>query len=290
MNSHILITGSTGYLGSHLTEALLKKGYTISILVRANSSMLRLNSFEKKLNLVKIEDLDFFFLKEQIEGIIHVATNYGRKGESLSDIITSNLSLPIKLLELAIQNKVRFFINTDTSLPENLNYYSLSKAQFRAWLKMKSNELKIINVIPEYFYGPNDDDTKFISGILRKLKGNVESIDLSEGIQKRDFVYIDDVIAAYMCVIKHLDKFSQFTNIPLGSATTISLRSLVELIKKKSNNKLTKLNFGIIPMREGDVMESKVDISFLLGLGWEPIINIEEGLNRIIDIEFKNNK
>jgi len=290
MNNHILITGSTGYLGSHLTEALLERGYAISILVRASSSLSRLSSFKKKLNLIKVEDLDFFFKNEHVDGIIHVATNYGRKGEKITDIVNSNLSFPINLLELAIQNKVRFFINTDTSLPQNLNPYSLSKAQFKAWLKMKSNELKIINVIPEYFYGPNDDDTKFISGMLYKLKGNVESIDLSEGIQQRDFIYIDDVVAAYICVIQHLDEFGEYIDIPLGSSTTISLRSLVELIKKKSNNTLTQLNFGKIPIREGEVMESKADISYLLSLGWKPTINIEEGLNKIIDIEYKNNK
>jgi CDP-paratose synthetase len=290
MNSHVLITGGTGYLGSHLTEALLQKGYIVSVLVRANSSVVRLESFKEKLNFINVDDLDFLFENEKIDGIIHVATNYGRKGENISEILTSNLSFPIKLFELAIQNKVGFFINTDTSLPRNLNAYSLSKAQFRDWLKMMPNELKIINLIPEYFYGPNDDDSKFISGMLHKLKGNTEFIDLSEGIQQRDFIYIDDAVAAYMCVIDHLDKLEKYVDIPLGSATTISLRSLVELIKYKSNNTLTKLNFGKIPIRDGDVMESKADISCLLGLGWKPIINIEEGINKIIDIEYKENK
>lgn len=290
MNNHILITGGTGYLGSHVAEKLLQKGYAISVLVRTNSSLLRLESFKEKLNFINVDDLEIFFENEKIEGIIHIATNYGRKGEKISEIISSNLSFPIKLFELAIQNKVRFFINTDTSLPRNLNHYSLSKAQFRDWLKIVPNELKIINLIPEYFYGPNDDDSKFISGILHKLKGNVESIDLSEGIQQRDFIYIDDAVAAYMCVIEHLDKFGKYVDIPLGSATTISLRSLVELIKKLSNNTLTKLNFGKIPIREGDVMKSKADISYLISLGWKPIINIEQGINKIIDIEYKENE
>jgi CDP-paratose synthetase len=290
MNNHILITGSTGYLGSHLAEAILQEGYTVSVLIRTDSSLLRLESFKEKLNFINGDDIEFFFENEKIEGIIHVATNYGRRGERISDIISSNLTFPMKLLELAIQYKVKYFVNTDTSLPQNLNPYSLSKAQFKAWLKMKSDDLKIINVIPEYFYGPNDDDTKFISGMLHKLKGNVEFVDLSEGIQQRDFIYIDDVVAAFMCVIQNLNKLGQYTDIPLGSATTISLRSLVELIKEKSENILTQLNFGKIPIREGDVMESKADISYLLSLGWKPTINIEEGLNKILDIEYKNNK
>lgn len=290
MIKHVLITGGTGYLGSHIIKELLSQGYAVSTLIRTVSSLSRLELFNEKLNFVKVEDIEAFFQKDKIDGIIHVATNYGRKGEKVSDIISSNLSFPIKLFELAIQNKVGFFINTDTSLPRNLNAYSLSKAQFRDWLKMVPNELKIINVIPEYFYGSNDDDTKFITGMLHKLKGNVESIDLSEGIQKRDFIYIDDAISAYMCLIGNLDKFDQYVDIPLGSATTISLRSLVELMKKMSNNTQTKLNFGKIPIREGDVMESKADISYLFSLGWKPTIGIEEGINKIIDIEYKENK
>ncbi|MDI5899187.1 NAD-dependent epimerase/dehydratase family protein [Flavobacterium yafengii] len=290
MIKHILITGGTGYLGSHIIKELLSQGYAVSVLIRIDSSLSRLELFKEKLDFVNVDNVEVFFEKEKISGIIHVATNYGRKAEKVSDIISSNLSFPIKLFELAIQNKVGFFINTDTSLPRNLNAYSLSKAQFRDWLKMVPNELKIINVIPEYFYGSNDDDTKFITGMLHKLKRNVESIDLSEGIQKRDFIYIDDAISAYICLIENLDKFEQYVDIPLGSASTISLRSLVELIKKMAENTKTKLNFGKIPIREGDVMESKADISYLLSLGWKPTICIEEGINKIIDIEYKENK
>jgi CDP-paratose synthetase len=289
MISHVLITGGTGYLGSHIIKELLSQGHVVSVLIRTDSSLSRLELFNEKLNFVNVDNVEAFFQKDKIDGIIHVATNYGRKGEKVAEIISSNLSFPVKLFELAIQNKVGFFINTDTSLPRNLNAYSLSKAQFRDWLKMVPNELKIINVIPEYFYGSNDDDTKFITGMLHKLKGNVEYIDLSEGIQKRDFIYIEDAVSAFICLIENLDKFERYVDIPLGSATTISLRSLVELIKKMANNTQTRLNFGKIPIREGDVMESKADISYLLSLGWKPTISIEEGISKIIEIEYKKN-
>jgi nucleoside-diphosphate-sugar epimerase len=287
MDNHILITGGTGYLGSLIAEELLKKGYNVSVLVRATSSLSRLESLRQKLNIVNVDDVNVFFENEKVDGIIHVATNYGRKGEKRSEILRSNLFFPMQLLELAIEHNVKFFINTDTSLPRELNVYSLSKAQFRDWLKREETQLKIINIIPEYFYGPNDDDSKFVSGIIRKLFRNIENIDLSEGIQKRDFIYIDDVVAAYMCIIRNLDKFEKYVDIPLGSGTTMSLRNLVELMKNKTNNTFTKLNFGKIPTRVGDVMESKADISFLLRLGWKPVVNIDEGIDKIINKEFK---
>lgn len=283
MTKHLLITGGAGYLGSYVVKELLANKYVISILVRSTSSLSRLEFLKDRLNIVKVEDVNSLFEHNKIDGIIHFATNYGRKEESLSDILYSNLVFPIKLFELATRYKIEFFINTDTSLPRDLNMYSLSKAQFKDWLISFPSELKVINVIPEYFYGPNDDDTKFITGILKKLNKNDEFIDLTEGIQKRDFIYIDDVVSAYMSLIKSIDKLENYSDIPLGTSNTISLRNLVELMKKKSMNTNTTLNFGKIPIRKGDVMESKADISKLLSLGWKPTVSIEEGINKIIN-------
>ena len=285
MNKHLLITGGTGYLGSNLIQSLLLQQYKISVLVRSTSSLTRIESFKSQINLVFIDNLDSFFEENSVDGIIHTAASYGRKGETLEEVINSNLVFPVRLLNLAIENKVKVFINTDTSLPRDLNSYSLSKAQFKDWLNQVSNQIKIINIIPEYFYGPNDDDSKFVTGVLNKLHNNVESIDFTTGIQERDFIYIDDVVSAYSCILENLDKFGNFTNIPLGTSTTISLRYLVELTKEISENKTTILNFGKIPIRKGDVMNSKADITMLLSLGWMPITDIKQGIKKIIDLQ-----
>ncbi|MBZ4036533.1 NAD-dependent epimerase/dehydratase [Flavobacterium sp. 17A] len=290
MSNHILITGGTGYLGSHIIKELLSKNYEVSVLIREKSSTKRLDSCAGKLKFIDITNLEAFFVNRKVDGIIHIATNYGRKGESVLDVVNSNLYFPIRLLEFAIQNKVDYFINTDTSLPKNINPYSLSKAHFRDWLSIIPSEMKIINVIPEYFYGPNDDETKFITGMLHKFFRNEESIDLSEGIQKRDFIYIDDVVSAYMCLIENLNKIKHNTNIQLGSALTISLKNLVLLLKEMSCNRKTVLNFGKIPMRKDDVLESKADVSYLLQLGWKPKISLEDGIRKIIELENLENK
>ena len=56
--------------------------------------------------------------------------------------------------------------------------------------------------------------------------------------------------------------------------------------KKLANNSITKLNFGAIPMRKGDVLESKADISYLNNLGWQPKTTIEQGITKIIETEY----
>lgn len=287
MDKHFLITGATGFLGSNLVKELFLNKIKLSIVIRPESSIARLGSISHDLNFVLTDNLDLFFRENKIDGVIHLATNYGRKGEDLNDIINSNLVFPVKLINLAVEHDVRFFINTDTSLPRNLNAYSLSKAQFKDWLKQVSGSLKIVNIVPEYFYGPNDDNTKFITSIINKLEENADFIDFTSGIQQRDFIYIDDIISAYMCIIKNIEDLDLYSEIPVGTSSTISLRSLVELIKGFYQHKKTKLNFGKLPIRQGEIMESKANITILKSMGWFPVVGIEKGIQKIVDLKNK---
>ena len=90
----------------------------------------------------------------QIEGIIHLATIYGRNNETISQIIDTNLNLPLKLLEYASPYKIKFFLNTDTFYESKMNfinklqYYTLSKEQFKTYGKKlaRENGISFINV------------------------------------------------------------------------------------------------------------------------------------------------
>lgn len=65
-------------------------------------------------------------------------------------------------------------------------------------MKFLSNkQTKMINIKIEHMYGALDDENKFIYWLINKLKQNVEKIDLTSGVQKRDFIYIDDIVSAY---------------------------------------------------------------------------------------------
>ena len=74
--------------------------------------------------LVKSQNLQF-------DSIIHTATSYGKDEETPSEINEVNFNLPKTLFEIAIKNKVKIFINFDTSLPDFTNAYSTTKAKFR---------------------------------------------------------------------------------------------------------------------------------------------------------------
>jgi CDP-paratose synthetase len=281
----ILITGATGYLGSNLVKKLLQIGYDITIVTRRSSTFFRLEEVINQINIINIDNLEDIFINKKIESIIHTATCYGRHNEKPEELIATNVLLPAKLLSLAKTYNVNVFINTDTSLPKTLNLYSLSKSFFKDWFMLYTTNTKMINVIPEYFYGPNDDVSKFISHVINEIENNSEFINFTSGIQNRDFIYIDDIVNAYVFILNNLEKISNFTNISVGTSESISLKELVYIIKEKLNNNSTKLNFGALPDREGDIMQSSADISILQSLGWHPQYNIVEGIDKTIKLQ-----
>lgn len=288
MAETILMTGATGFLGSNLLKRLLVRNYDIIILKRSFSNPFRI---KEELSSVQHYDIDrtelqSVFAKHRIDIIMHCATSYGRRDNRPMEIIDANLILPLKLLQMGVDNGTSHFINTDTLLDKRINNYSLSKKHFLDWLMTYSNRIKCVNVKIEHFYGYQDDESKFVTMIIKKLLNNVENIELTKGEQKRDFIYIDDVVAAFELIIDNLKNMKdEFVEFEIGRGANISIRELCELIQKITNNQSTKLNFGAIPYRQNEVMESRVDISSLISLGWRPKYSIQEGLMKTIEKE-----
>ncbi len=283
----ILLTGGTGYLGSNLAKAFVARGLNVFILKRQFSSLEKILPIIDSITLLDINDVDFdiFFSVNKIDAVIHVATVYGRKGEQLIDVFNTNLLFSVTVLQYAIDHGVEYFFYSNTALPAGLNEYSLSKRQFGDILKLKSNQIKVIDIELQYFYGPLDDITKFVTFIISQLKTNVSVIDLSPGTQVRDFIYIDDVVSAYLKLIDSATLFSNYTVVPLGSGEGISLKHLVKAIKEIYKDSNTVLNFGAFPLSNNEITYLVADISFLKKLGWYPKINLKEGLLKVIDTE-----
>ena len=280
----ILLTGGTGYLGIRLLERLLNANYKVCIIKRTNSSLLQIANLVQNYTLYDNdpESIHRAFMENKIDLIIHTATLYGRKGESTMQIKDANLDFPLLILDNAIEHNVKYFINTGTSLPIFTNQYALFKNQFSECLEFMSSKINTINILLEHFYGPGDDESKFITGMIRKLKLNTPTIELTTGIQIRDFIHIDDVLDAYFVLIENLHKFKGYNILPLGSGAGYTIREIVELMKDFCNS-TSELKFGAVPMRENELMKSDADISILKDLGWKPKIDIEFGLKLTID-------
>ncbi len=287
----ILLTGSTGFLGSYLLKSFVKSGYEVIALKRSTSNTYRINDYLKKVTLYNIDkvNLEDIFKKHKINIVINTVTNYGRIDNKISSILDTNLIFGLKLLEESVNSNAKAFINTDTLLERNINAYALSKAQLVDWMKFLSNkQTKMINIKIEHMYGALDDENKFIYWLINKLKQNVEKIDLTSGVQKRDFIYIDDIVNAYEIIIQNINTFSNYEEFELGSGNSIEVKNFVEKIYQEISNKQTlstKLNFGAVSYRDNENMNIQANIEKLTNLAWKPKVSIKDGIKKILEEE-----
>ncbi len=288
MKKNILMTGVTGFLGSNIIKKLINENYNVIALKRSFSNTYRIDDVADNINFYNIGQvaLENIFAENKIDIILHCATNYGRRDIEPLSLMQANLTMPLQLLELGKKTRVNCFINTDTILDKRVSYYSLSKNQFREWLELYAKEMVCVNVALEHFYGPYDDNTKFVSYIIDSILNNAQKIDLTEGDQKRDFIYIDDVVDAFITIIENIETLEKgFFRYEIGTGQSMKLKNFVKLVKSIVQNNNTVLNFGAIPYRENEVMSSKADITEIGKLKWKPQYTLEEGLLRTINME-----
>lgn len=288
----VLVTGATGFLGSHVVKALLNQGHDIVILKRSFSDIWRIANVLPYLSAYDVDNCELelpFCEHGKIDAVIHTATCYGRKGERVSEVMEANTAFPLRLLETATFFNTTTFFNTATILYKYLNSYSLSKRQFAEWGRQFAEDQKItfVNIKLEHMYGPGDDDSKFVTFVIKSCMENMAELKLTPGEQKRDFIYIDDVISAYSLLLKKSAMQKEFfQEYDLGTGKAVSVRELVETVHSLTNS-TAKLNFGALPYREHEIMESRADIGPLNALGWSSKVSLIDGLISTIKGEKK---
>ena len=290
MKTKILLTGASGFLGSHLLKNFILNKFEVIILKRSSSNLWRINDLSKTYTAYDIDQVSIFevFEKEKPNIIIHTACSYGRSNQKITDVVTTNLFFGLEVFEAALKYKSKVFINTDSLLPRNINNYSLSKAQFTDWLKKDDHDINIVNLKIEHMYGPMDDKSKFLGWLINKmLTKTKESIDLTTGTQKRDFIFINDIVEVFNLVINNQKNLDAFTEYEVGTGNFISVKEFITKIAKQIEDEknvviLSRLNFGAIPYRNGEIMTPILDNTKLRKLGWIPKYNIEQGIKETL--------
>jgi CDP-paratose synthetase len=283
----ILITGATGFLGSQIVRSCVHSGHEVLILKRSFSRTDRVHDLLPQLSVYNLDQcaLEQPFLDHgPIDAVIHTATNYGRNHEGLSEIFETNTLFPLRLLDLAIQHKTDVFINSDTTLDKFMNSYAFSKKQFMEWGKLAANNkwIRFINMKLEHFYGHGDDPSKFTTHVIQSCINNVAELKLTEGIQQRDFIHIDDAVSAFSLILHKYRYLNQaYLEYEIGSGEAVSIRHFVETVHRITNSR-TALAFGAYAYRENEVMFTQAHIEALQWLGWTPRYSLEEGLRATI--------
>ncbi|MBA7555734.1 CDP-abequose synthase [subsurface metagenome] len=284
----ILITGATGFLGSHLLPTLVEKGYNIIILKRSFSNIWQIQNV---LSQIKSYDIDKVSIKEifdenKIEGIIHIATDYGRKNNNdITQMFKANIELPTQLLDLGCKHRIVFFINTHTFLNSKYMLYSAMKNSFIEIAKYFSDNFKVkfINMKLEHVYGEKDEYSKFIPFIIKNILEK-KTIEVTKGEQKRDFIYVQDVVNAYLKVLDNLRNLDEgFIEFAIGTGISTAIRDFVNKIEEQINKK-ANIKWGEIAYRKNEIFDSRAHIEKVKHyLGWSPKYDISSGLKRTVD-------
>ena len=257
----VMVTGATGFIGSNVVKALLKRNIKVIVLVR---DINKINE-EWKENVVYIKfdmccESDYSKLKDYpIDTFFHFSW-MGTAGEMRKDIDCQldNVKYSCRLMKSAkeagckrfiyagsiMEYEVMNYLIKDSSLPSAGMIYSTAKLTADFMLKTLANTLEIeyINVLISNVYGAGERSSRFLNTTLRKMLKN-ESIELTQGKQLYDFIYISDAVNA---IVSAAFNGKAGTSYYIGNKNQIELREYIEKMKKIVNSN-SELLFGKIP-------------------------------------------
>lgn len=293
---HILLTGATGFLGSHLLEALLRQGYPVTILKRSTSDTWRIKHLLDSVAAydVDVQPLEEAFKPRKVDAVIHTACSYGKNRESVSGVYDSNVVFPLRIAETAIQYNVKAFINTDSffvksGLPNGyMAPYVASKRHIWECLRVFFPLLKVVNMRLEHVYGPNDNADKFVAWLSDQYINCSEErtkVQLSSCRQIRDFVSVYDVVKAYRQVLLNLDRIKSGVVYEVGSGIGTTVKEFVTNL----HNIFTDLNYASVDLefdssrdRKGEIPKSVGDNYELKKIGWMPEVDLNRGISELV--------
>lgn len=292
----ILLTGGTGFLGGALARKFQGDGHDLVLLLRPASSMARLRGLDCE--VVRCDcDAEILAAVARLgpDAVVHTACAYGRAKESPLEMLDANLRLGVALLQgmmnLGSARQPRIFLNSNTALAPTASLYALGKNQFADWGRhvgaTEPRSIRFVNAQVERMYGPGDDGTSFTMQVLRACHRNDPVLRLTGCEQRRDCIYIDDVVDAFATILAHCEELGTFVDVPLGCGNAPTNKEVVRLAHRLCGS-TTELLFGAIPYSPFEVMHSKADLTLMRRLGWTPAWSLESGLRRTIDLEFAN--
>ena len=269
----ILFLGGTSYLGRELIKRLKKQShFKVSAFVRSPES-------EKKIKDLGINIISDLENVDDQDVVMNLIVDYG-KNKELSEIMAINVDYPLNLIK---KIKTKTIINFSSALDKNVSHYAYSKKILEEQLikNSKENQNQVINLRIQHFYGPHAPSHNFVAFLVTKMLAN-EELALTDCLQRRDFIYTEDLIDAVELILKNTTKLNQIENIDIGSGEAIKLLDFVETVKTQSGSK-SKIIYGAVPKRPNEPMELVADITNLIKLGWKPKTSLAVGIKNTLE-------
>jgi len=299
----ILITGSSGTIGTRLFEKLLEKSHdVIGFDKNHNKWNGSLNKRTIIGDLLKKEDIEK--IPTDIDLVVHLAANPRVYDLVVNpDLALENIITTYNVLEFARKNNIRRVIfsssretygnkkeiiskEADVDIQRCESPYAASKIGDEALIYSYAKCYGIDYIVCRFsnVYGMYDQSQRFIPLMLRKMKKN-ETIEIFGKDKILDFTYIDDCVEGIIKCIERFDRVKNNTfNIAFGKGS--KLIDVVKLIKK---NLQSKSSIILGKNRTGEVVRFVADISKAKKmLGYKPKYGLEEGIKLSIDWYAKN--
>jgi UDP-glucuronate 4-epimerase len=315
----ILVTGGAGFIGSHLVERLIEKGYFVICLDNFNNYY-NPNLKEKNISgiienpnfkLIRGDILDVSLLDDIFSGtqhpipskVVHLAAMAGVRSSIANPGIYVDVDVKgtINLLEMAKKYTVEQFIFASSSSVYGLNKktpfseddpvelqispYATAKRAAEIFCKTYNNLYRIPVTILRLFsvYGERQRPDMAIRKFTKLIMEGQPITMFGDGESERDYTYISDCVDCILsAVIKPLD----FEIINVGSGRTIRLKKLIvvleEVMRKKARIKQLDTQPGEVPTTHADTSKAKKLLNYT------PKITIEEGIRKFLEWYKKN--
>jgi nucleoside-diphosphate-sugar epimerase len=303
--SHYLVTGGAGFIGSHLTEELVRRGHRVRVLDNLSTGQRRNLEHVPGVDLIEGDLSDLDACVGAVSGVDFVLHQGAIPSvpRSVKDPLTSNRSNvdgSLNILVAARDAGVKRLVYAGSSsaygdtptLPKRedmptkpLSPYALQKLVAEQYCQMFTTLYGLETVTIRYFnvFGPRQDPGSPYSGVISLfstalLEGRRPTI-YGDGGQTRDFTYVANVVDGVLRACEAPGVAAEVINVATGSR--ISLNQLLETMNRIVG---TSIEAKYEPPRAGDVRDSQADISKASRLlGYQPTVSLEEGLRRTIE-------
>ena len=305
-NKRVLITGADGFIGSHLTEYLVKQGYTVRAMCIYNSfnSWGWLDNIDKSIknniDIVLGDVRDSKSVSDAVRGmdvVLHLASLIAipHSYHSPYSYLTTNVTGTLNVMEACLNNDIDTVIHTSTSevygdtlkMPISESHLQYAKSPYAA-TKIGADQiaqsyyssfgLPVTIIRPFNTYGPRQSNRAIIPTIIAQLLSNTDKLMIGSLYPTRDFSYVMDTIRGFELAIRSKKSIGEIINI--GSGFEISIKDTVNLLCKLTNKspKIITDKFRIRP-KKGEVFRLKANnMKAKKYLNWEPLYKGKSGL------------
>jgi len=304
----IFVTGGAGFIGSHVTDALISEGHQVTVYDNLSKGYKEYVNPQAKFICGDLKDkLKLIKSLKGFDGVIHLAAEsiISHSLENPEEHLKKNINYAINLLEAMRLNRVNKIVFSSSAAVYGelknklakeedekgpLQPYGASKLAVENILASYFHSFNICSVSLRYFnvYGPRDDQLPVTRAVPNWIKCILTGKKIQlywEGNQTRDYIYVKDLARAHILAIKKCDNLKVFN---VGSGKGNKMIEILNTIFKVANKKVEIQNLG---ERKGDPNVLVADITKIKKqLNWHPTTNLPEGMKETYNFYLNNKK